>query len=329
MLDHRAGNTGKIRATLLNRTPPNPKALGQLRAQDRLIENTGGLGVPVQQPAVKGGPATVRATRQVSDHDVGVQQRIARPRRAVTKGGGDEAVAGDLLVSAVAATGPTRLTLQITQRLGDRAIVTGLRLGGDRRVGGAPQDAHALRGPKREVEPRDRAVADRPAQLASIDRVAGLQQPRQAVVVDLAVDPEGDAGAAGPLPGCFALTGVVVLAAMGDLFEVVALRLIAGRELPHREHAPMSRERPKHPRCTSVLRCCCWPRYRSSRCEEERPTVGVRYVGSSRACVADRNGKRLAVRYGSSAGLLPSGDRFQAMGIGCSRRPRADRWRSV
>lgn len=49
---------------------------------------------------------------------------------------------------------------------------------------------------------------------------------------------------------------------------------------------PMSRERPKHPRCTSVQRCCCSLRT-GARVAKSAETVGVRHIGPSRARIAD------------------------------------------
>jgi hypothetical protein len=57
----------------VNRTPLDSQPLGQLGPQRALIEQAGGLAMPIQQPPVERAPLAVLAAREVPDDDMRVQ----------------------------------------------------------------------------------------------------------------------------------------------------------------------------------------------------------------------------------------------------------------
>jgi hypothetical protein len=232
VLHHLAWNPGQVGAALLNRTELDAEPPHQLGAQLGLVQHARGLRVAVEQPPVERRPAPVRTTRHVAHNDVRVKERVARPRRAMPKRRGNEPLTADVLMAPAAAPRETRPVLEIAQRPLDRDVVSLTHLPRDLRIAGAPQDAHALRRAERQIETGDRSLAHRLAQFLATARVARLQQPRQSLVLDAASETHRRAAAAGPLAGRFPLAGVVILAALRHLLEVVALRAVACSELP-------------------------------------------------------------------------------------------------
>jgi hypothetical protein len=80
-------------------------------------------------------------------------------------------------LTAVTASRHARLTLEIAERPLDGTVVSVTDFARDLRLTGAPQDAHALRRPERQVKAGDRALAHRPTQLLPAARVTRLKQP--------------------------------------------------------------------------------------------------------------------------------------------------------
>jgi len=82
-----------------------------------------------------------------------------------------------------------------------------------------------------------------PAQLRAGPGIARVEQQADASLGDLAAQRQQRRTDADPRSGRLALTGVVVLPALGDLLDVVATRRRPRRELADRQHlAPRSRE---------------------------------------------------------------------------------------
>jgi hypothetical protein len=81
------------------------------------------------------------------------------------------------------AAGRTRLLLEVAERLPPRRVVRRPRLRGDAFVAKRPQQAHALRRLKRQIECRHATLPHDAPQLAAGDRVAAAQQRREPVLV--------------------------------------------------------------------------------------------------------------------------------------------------
>jgi hypothetical protein len=58
--------------------------------------------MPVQIPAIQGGPASVRPLDTVGHHQMGVQQRVAFSGRPVVEPDGQHALSGHMLDTTVA-----------------------------------------------------------------------------------------------------------------------------------------------------------------------------------------------------------------------------------
>jgi hypothetical protein len=100
----------------------------------------------------------------VADDDVGVQQRVARARRAVTERGGDEPSTAHGDSAAMVAPHSARLALEIGHRFHDRGLVRPDDLSRHIGLRDAEEDAHALRRLEGQVEAGDRALRQRRAQ---------------------------------------------------------------------------------------------------------------------------------------------------------------------
>ena len=107
-----------------HRPPAHPRqALTHRRAQVRLIQVAGRLGVLIDRRGIKRRPPAVGAARHVRRHDVRVQLRILRAAHAMAIGGRHEPLPRLAPHTAAAATHPTRLALQIAHRRVDRRLV--------------------------------------------------------------------------------------------------------------------------------------------------------------------------------------------------------------
>ena len=137
VLDHPARHAGDVRSPALDRIPPDLQTLTQLRPERRLIQVARGLGMAVEHAAVERRPAPVRGLRRVRDHDVRVQQRIARTRGAMPERRGNEPAPLDLHGASVPAARATCLALHVAERLRDGRFVSANDLSRDRRLGDA------------------------------------------------------------------------------------------------------------------------------------------------------------------------------------------------
>ncbi len=108
--------------------------------------------------------------------------------------------------------------------------------GPQRGVADAEEDAHALGRAERQIEAGDIARLQLTSQHAAGRRVLPGEQPQDLVAADSPVELEFDAACADPAAGRLALAAVVVLAAVGDLVDVVAPRTGPRGELADRKH---------------------------------------------------------------------------------------------
>jgi hypothetical protein len=106
---------------------------------------------------------------------VGVQLGIAGARGAVRIGGGEEAVAGDELGTALAAPRPAGLALQVAERLGGGGAVGLGDLAGDRMAAERPGQRDGLGSGEGEVEAGDRLAAWRETPVTTL--IVGSPQP--------------------------------------------------------------------------------------------------------------------------------------------------------
>ncbi len=107
--EHRSGDAGDVGDAVADRPPLDTETAGQLPAQVGFVEVPDRRQPRVQRPGVQRGPPVVaRRVGEVGDHDMGVQMRIAGPGGAVPERGGDEPVAVEHRVAALAAPHPAR-----------------------------------------------------------------------------------------------------------------------------------------------------------------------------------------------------------------------------
>lgn len=149
LVDHAGGHARDVGPAVADRAPADAEARAQKVAEVGLVEVSAGKGVLVERATVERPPGVERREREVGDHDVGVEQRVAGAAGAVVEGGGDHAVGQDLLALAAPVSG---LALEVRDHLVD-GFPVGLA---DRRslgvVAERPEDRHALGRPEREVE---------------------------------------------------------------------------------------------------------------------------------------------------------------------------------
>ena len=142
------GDAGHLGQASAYGRPLQAEVLGELAAQDGLVDVAGGELVAVEGGGVDGRPLPVLAAEQVGDHDVGVQLGVVGAAGTVLERGGDQPVAGDacgavpVALPAAGAAGDEQL--QIVHRLPDRGHVRLADLVGDLRVGQSVEDADAL-----------------------------------------------------------------------------------------------------------------------------------------------------------------------------------------
>ena len=191
-----------LRHPIAHRPPLHPRqTLTHRRAQMRLIEEPGRLGVPVDRGGIKRRPPAVSAAGHVRRHHMGVQLRILRATHPVAIGGRHEPLPRLVAHAAAAATHPTRLALQIAQRRIDRRLVRLYQRPGQRRLPDREQHTHGLGRRERQVKRRHLGAATDALQALTRARVAAVHQCHEAVVVDLAAEPERLGPSTGPRPG--------------------------------------------------------------------------------------------------------------------------------
>ena len=191
--------------------------------------------VPVQVPAVQRRPASVRALDPVGHHQVGVQQRIPLPGRAVVEPDRQQPLSAHMLDTTMATTG-AQMLIQIGDCLAD-ADVVGVQYGSaGHRVAQAVQDRHALGRPQHHIERRHGPLAVGAAQQLSGVGVAALEHGLEPRHRCFALQPK--ASSAGAVPAARGLTVArqILLVVGGQLAGVV--RLPAHRELGDIGHHP-------------------------------------------------------------------------------------------
>ena len=201
----------------------------------RLVEVTSGLVVGVVEPPVEGAPLAVGGLGEVGDEHVGVDVRVAGAAGAVPEHRRHESVDGLGLQPAVALPGRGGVRFEVPERGGDGPVVG---VANDlRHLGGAEgeQQRDRLRRSPAQVEPAHLAVRERPELLAATG-VEAAPHGHQIVGADLAVEAQLDrGGGASPPPGSLADASVVLVDALGDGVEVVALgRVGDGVDAEHR-----------------------------------------------------------------------------------------------
>lgn len=164
---------------------------------------------------------------------------------------GDEAVAGDAFVAARAAPGHGRVPLHVVERRVDGGLVCRADVSRERVVAEPVEDADRLGRRERQVEAGDARAAPALGQRFTAPRVRAVEREAEPVALDLATDPELARSAAHPASGRLAGAGVVVLGALGDSLEVVALLPLA--ELSDRQHVGT-----ESTECKCVRGLCGW-----------------------------------------------------------------------
>ena len=234
VLDHRTWDAGDVGGAVDHRGPGDAEPAGELITQMGLVEVAGGLGLPIQLPAIQRAPApVVRRAGGVGDQHMGVQQRIGGPRRAVPECRPDKPLPSDLLGPAGPAAGPARRPLQVAERRLDGGVVGTAGLVGDLVVAEPVEQRHRLGGAEGQVEPGHRPLhlreQPRPVFRVLADEDGGEllagHPPRQAERLDPGAEPDA---------GGLAAAEVVVLHPGRDGGQVVALR--AGGELADVQH---------------------------------------------------------------------------------------------
>ena len=168
-----------VGVTVADLLPSNTQPGRELVAQLGLVEDAGGLGMRVQLPRVQRPPhPVILRSGEIRDQDMGVQQRIIRPRGAVPERCRHEPVNLDRLRTARPATRVAGRTLQVADRGVHGGVVGSHHFGRGGPVTEGPQQRHRLRGPERVIEPRDRPCR-MPGEPLAGRRVAGVEDGTQ------------------------------------------------------------------------------------------------------------------------------------------------------
>jgi hypothetical protein len=156
--------------------------------------------------------------------------RVCVAARSVPKRRGDQALAANLLDTAMATARPHRMSLGELERGRDGVIVSIADRATRVRITESEQDGHGFRRSKCEIE------AGHPMRLAqpcpSRWVTAGEHCP-QRLRCDLAIEAKQTITAGDPSAGCFP-ADVVILDTLSDSIEVVPLLPVS--ELPHTQH---------------------------------------------------------------------------------------------
>lgn len=224
----------KLRGALQHRAPADTPARGQTCSQLGLVQESGGAGVGVEVAGIECRPGTVRTLRRVRHNDVRVQLRITGPTRSVPKRRADEAAALEAVGAVVAPADEHRLALQVAQRRRQRLLVRGDDLTADLGSAQRPRHRHRLRRGEGQIQRGDPPV--RSAERAPISSAPPAQERDEVVVGDRAIQAEALGAPASPVPRDLGAADVVVLGAVRDRAQVVAL--LTRRELPDRQHTP-------------------------------------------------------------------------------------------
>ena len=242
---HRLRDTDQLGDPVADRQPLQPESPGELRAQDRLVDEARRPRVRVQPPAIQRRPAPVRAAAEVRDQDVGVQLRIPGPRGAMPKRRRHQPAGPARPQPRHGRGGPPPPNARDSRRLrerrgrarrGPRARSSRspipnrtLTLFGAENVRSKPATSYrARRAPQRRPIQRIKAGEDAPQRIA-VDRARRGRAPRRR---------------ADPRAARFSAAGVVLLHAVADAVDRVHAHLallevvpgLAGRQLADRKH---------------------------------------------------------------------------------------------
>ena len=240
-LDPLPGDARDLGPAVVDLGPLDAEALGELVAQDRLVEEAGGAGVLVDERAVQRPEAAVDALGHVGHQQVGVEVGIAGPAGAVAERGHGQAVPADALGAGVAAPGHGRVLLEVGDGLGRGRLVGGDDLGLDRGAAEGVEQRDRLRRRDGDVEAGHGGLAaarSHREQALAGGRVVAAEDELERLGVDLAGQGQVLGQAAVPSTGRFAGAEVVVLDAVGDGLQVVVV--LARGELADAEHGAFS-----------------------------------------------------------------------------------------
>ncbi len=138
--------------------PADVQALGQLGAENSVVDAVGCHGVGVQPLGVQRGPATIRAERGVLDQDVGVPLGVPFAAGAVVERGADQAEASVVGGAVVAAPDADGFALEVGENLADGGVPGRLDLAADVRAAAGGEQAYRLDVGKGQVEGGDARV---------------------------------------------------------------------------------------------------------------------------------------------------------------------------
>jgi hypothetical protein len=155
-------------------------------------------------------------------------------------------VATNMLRPAVATAG-AELPVQVGGRLRQPGVVGGQHRPAGRRIPEPVEDRDALGRAQHQVKAGDRVTAVLAAQQLPGLRVAALDQPPEALLGGFPLQAEAGGAVAVPAAWGLAVAGQVLLAVVGEAFQVVVLA--ARRQLGHVQHHPSPTSRA--PRCAS------------------------------------------------------------------------------
>jgi hypothetical protein len=226
--------------------PPDAEALGELRAERRLVEVARGARVRVDEPPVEGGPLAVGTLDQIGDHDVGVELGVPCAAGPMKKRGARNPARIDPATASSTATRDGERLVEVAESVGYGPLVRLADRCLHRRVADAEQDARALRRRERHVEAGHGAAAQ---ELGA--RVRSLSRKRALQLFGAYGPGEPELGCAPSVPFARGLgaADVVVLGSRGDgmcrarvaLHLVEVIPRLSCLELADGDHRPSGR----------------------------------------------------------------------------------------
>jgi hypothetical protein len=223
-------------AVLVGLDPLDPQRPRQRALVGTPVDRIRRQPMPVQVATIQRGPATIRPLHPVRHDHVGVQQRVARPRRAVVEPDRDQLATSDMVVPAMAAAGAD-VRLEIAERLLGRLLV-GVQHTGDLGVAQAVQQRHALGRAEHHIEGRHAPVTVGAAEQGAGVGVAAMEHVYERLGGGGAVLAKRGGALAEPAARGLAVAGEVLFAVVGDLAEIVVLA--ADRQLGDVHNHPCS-----------------------------------------------------------------------------------------
>jgi len=272
--------------------PLHPERPDELTLVGRPIDGVRSQPVAVEVAAVQGRPAAVRALDPVGDDQVSVQQRIAFSGCPVVEPDRQQALAGHVLDTTMAAAG-VQVLVQVGNRLGQPSMMGGQHGSSGRRVSQAVQDRDALGRAQDHVKGRHRVAAVRAAEQLAGGGVAAFEHGLEPGHRCFALQPQ--AGRAGAIPAAWGLAVArqILLVVGGQLPGVVGLPTY--RELGDVGHHP-ARSLPACIGASNAPVVHCSPRIRWVESRADREASSVMTEGCAAvieatqiAVVAERN----------------------------------------